>query len=126
MPSLSAVVAPEKYLLYWLEVSVPKAEPPGPFSPMLTIHWPLLVFRAALTEVMSWPLTTAGPSTYLLPDASQETFWIFRLSHGEASSLYPGTVLFQVSLTVFAFGPGLQTSLSNSFIVAALTADGSP
>ncbi len=40
--------------------------------------------------------------------------------------MYPGTVLFQLSSTVYWFGPGLQTSASNCFIVAALTADGSP
>ena len=48
------------------------------------------------------------------------------LSHGESSSEYPGTVDFQLSFTVFAFAPGLQTSLSNCFMVAALTADASP
>ena len=37
-----------------------------------------------------------------------------------------GMVFFQLSSTVFAFGPGVQTSWSNSFIVAALTLDASP
>ena len=48
------------------------------------------------------------------------------MSHGELFSVYPGTVVFQLSFTVFAFGPGLQTSASNCFMVAALTADASP
>ena len=72
------------------------------------------------------PVSVAGPSTYFVPFGSQETVWIFDVFHGEASSLYPGTVFFQASFTVTSFGPGVQTSWSNSFMVAALTADGSP
>ena len=93
---------------------------------MLMIHWPVLLSSWGLTEVTSVPLTTAGPSTYLVPDESQETVWILRVSHGDLFSVYPGTVDFQLSFTVFAFGPGLQTSSSNCFMVAAFTADASP
>ena len=75
---------------------------------------------------MSWvPSKTAGPSTYLVPFASQETVWLVRLSHWSPASVYP-TVFFQLSSTVVALGPGLQTSLSNSFMVAAFTWDASP
>jgi hypothetical protein len=48
------------------------------------------------------------------------------LSHGESASVYPGMVFFQLSFTVFGLLLGVQTSLLNSFIVAALTADGLP
>ncbi len=72
------------------------------------------------------PDSVAGPSTYFVPLGSQETVWILLSFQGESASVYPGTVLFQLSSTVFSFGPGLQTSASNFFIVAALTADGSP
>jgi hypothetical protein len=40
--------------------------------------------------------------------------------------VYPGMVFFQLSFTVFGLLLGVQTSLLNSFIVAALTADGLP
>ena len=72
------------------------------------------------------PGTATGPSTYFVPAESQETVWFVELSHGESASLYPGTVLFQLSFTVFAVAPGVQTSSLNCFMVAALTADGSP
>src|ERR1700749_2835954 len=92
---------------------------------MLTIQPVEFDWRPAVADVTCVPSTTVGPSTYLSPEASQETVWSLGSSHWDFWSVYP-TVAFQLSSTVLAFGPGLQTSLSNSFMVAALTWLGSP
>lgn len=64
------------------------------------------------------PVTTAAPSTYLVPFVSQETTWLPGASPCAAAAEYP-TAAFQLSLTVpAASGPGGQVSLANSFRTA--------
>src|SRR5579875_2730420 len=63
--SLGLVLAPLKYLLYWLDVSVLKALAALPLSVRLTTHWLLVVSIPAFAEVTSVPSTTALPSANL-------------------------------------------------------------
>ena len=106
-------------------VSVPNAAVAALFSVRLTTHCVLFDCRAGVTPVSWVPSKTVGPSTYLVPLASQETIWLVGLSHWSPASVYP-TVAFQLGSTVVALGPGLHTSLLNSFMVAAFTLDESP
>ena len=112
-------------MLYWLVVSVPNALAAALLSVRLTTHCVVFCCRPGDTPVSCVPSKTAGASTYLVPFASQETIWPVLLSHWSPDSVYP-TVFFQLSLTVWAFGPGLQTILLNSFSVAGFTFDESP
>src|SRR5215475_12535509 len=95
------------------------------FSVRFTTHCVVFCCRPVFTEVTSVPSKTALSSTYLLPLASQETIWLLMSSHWALPRVYP-TVAFQLSSTVLALGPGLHTSLLNSFLVSALTLLGSP
>ena len=94
-------------------------------SVRLTTHCVLFCCRAGVTPVSWVPSKTAGPRAYLVPLGSQETIWLVRSSHWSPASVYP-TLGFQLSSTVVALGPGLHTSLLNSFMVAAFTLDASP
>src|SRR6185437_2770774 len=114
-----------KYLLNWLVVSVPNALVASPLSVRLTTHCVLFCCRAGVTAVSCVPSKTAGPRTYLVPFGSHETVWFFNSSHWSPASVYP-TLPFQLSSTVVGLGPGLHTSLSNSFLVPAFTKDASP
>ncbi len=76
-----------KYVLYWLVVSVPNVFVAAPSSVRLTTHCVLLVCRPGWIP-MSWvPWMTAGPSTYLVPLASQETIWFLTASHWSPASV---------------------------------------
>src|SRR5215831_10340879 len=106
-------------------VSSPNALVALSFSVRFTTHCVVFCCRPVLTEVTSVPSKTALSRTYLVPLASQETIWLLMSSHWAFCRVYP-TVAFQLSSTVLGLGPGLHTSLSNSFLVSALTLLGSP
>src|SRR5215472_18115742 len=106
-------------------VSSPNALVALSFSVRFTTHCVVFCCRPVFTEVTSVPSKTALSSTYLVPLASQETIWLLMSSHWAFPRVYP-TVAFQLSSTVLGLGPGLHTSLSNSFLVSALTLLGSP
>ena len=95
------------------------------FSVRFTTHCVVFCRMPAFTEVSSVPSKTAGPSTYLMPLGSHDTIWLLVSSYWSAFRVYP-TVAFQLSFTVVELGPGLHTSLLNSFSVAALTREGLP
>ena len=95
------------------------------FSVRSTTHCVVFCRMPVFTEVTSGPSKTAGPSAYFMPLGSHDTIWLLVSSYWSAFRVYP-TVAFQLSFTVVELGPGLHTSLLNSFSVAALTREALP
>ena len=104
---------------------MPNAAAALPFSVRSTTHCVVFCRMPVFTEVTSGPSKTAGPSAYFMPLGSHDTIWLLVSSYWSAFRVYP-TVAFQLSFTVVELGPGLHTSLLNSFSVAALTREGLP
>ena len=91
----------------------------APSSVISTAHCEEFCCSTAFTPVTSVPLNTALSRTYLLPAESHDTIWLPVSSHWASCWVYP-TVACHLESTL-PFLPGVQTSLRNSFIVAALT-----
>jgi len=67
--------------LYWSFVIAPSASVAARFSVTSTPHCRPFARRTVVTDVTCVPVTTAGPRTYSVPAASQETTWLSGAFH---------------------------------------------
>ena len=74
-------LAPGRYLLACVSVSVPNALVALPLRVRLTTYWALVLSIPTASDVTSVPRMTAGPRTYFAPLAPQDTIWLLGSSH---------------------------------------------